>query len=160
VSDHYRYRKDKTHLSSTFKLAIDNGHQNDYYYLKVYIWNNEEGMYANVLPRGDPQWDSGKYQACCLLMPYEEDIDTGEKFYPKFQAEIHLVLNEFGVEVVAHELTHWLTGWMQQQETDLDKGDDVEAICRVNGEMNKKFWNAFYRRYKVSEGKSELCQRN
>ena len=34
--DHYRYRKDKTHLSSTFKLPIDY-----YYYLKVYIWNNE-----------------------------------------------------------------------------------------------------------------------
>ena len=153
--DHYRYRKDKTHLSSTFKLPID-----DYYYLKVYIWNNEEGMYANVLQAGDPKWDAGNYLACCLMMPYKLDIDTGEKFYPKFQAEIHLVLNEFGVGVVAHELTHWLLYWIEQHPPDLDDIEQVEPICDVMGKLNNKFWLAFYRRYEVSEGKSELCQRN
>ena len=140
MSEHYRYRKDKTNLSSTFKLPVD-----DYHYLKVYIWDNEEGMYNNILVSGDPQWESGNYMACFLGMSCTE-VD-GQTFIPKFFGEIHLVLNKFGVGIVAHELTHFLLNWLREH---LDSDD--EKICLLIGNMNKKFWNAFYRRYQLVDG--------
>ena len=149
MSDHYRYRKDKTHLSSTFKLRID-----DYYYLKVYIWNNEEGMYANIEANGEAKWESRDYAACYLGMPHGWDDLEQETLLPKFWGEVHLTLKDIDVEVVTHELTHFLLNWMDAVN------DSHEELCLLMGRLNKKFWNAFYQRYKVSEGKSELCQRN
>jgi len=149
MSEHYRYRKDKTHLSSTFNLPID-----DYHYLRVYIWNNEEGMYENVMEDGDPKWESGKYLACFLGMDYLEDDETGEISLPKFFGEIHLVLNKFGVGIVVHELTHFLFYWMRTHLNillDADTFDD-EVFSLLMGDLNKKFWNAFYKRYELVDG--------
>ena len=139
MSEHYRYRKDKTHLSSKFKLRIDS-----FFYLNIYIWNSHEGMRSNILDDGDPEWIDG-YDACYLAM---KDIEMDdEKFLPKLFGEIHLVLNNFGVGIIAHELTHFLLNWMRA----FDITDD-EPLALVAGDMNKKFWNAFYKRYELVDG--------
>ena len=138
MSEHYRYRKDKRELSSTWRLPIKDGH-----YVKVYVWNTPEAMHANVLDAGDPQWEAGKYAACFLGMgSIERD---GEKFVPVMFGEIHLVLNKFGVGVVTHEITHCVLNWIREWEV-----EDDEEICWIMGEMSRKFWNAFHRRYKES----------
>src|SRR4030067_3415784 len=142
MSEHYRYRKDKTHLSSTFKLPID-----DFHYLRIYVWNNLEGMSANVLTGDDPKWESGEYLACYIGMDEFEDEVTKEIFFPKFFGEIHLVLNKFGVGIIAHELTHFLLNWMRAFNI-----TDDEPLALVAGDMNKKFWNAFYKRYELVDG--------
>src|SRR3970040_775933 len=108
MSEHYRYRKDKTHLSSTFKLPID-----DFHYLRIYVWNNLEGMSANVLQGDDPKWETGEYLACYIGMDGIEDEGTKEILLPKFFVELHLVLNKFGGGIVAHELTHFLFDWLR-----------------------------------------------
>src|SRR3972149_12287201 len=142
MSEHYRYRKDKTNLSSTFNLPID-----DYHYLRVYIWNNLEGMSANVLTGDDAKWETGEYLACYIGMEEFEDEVTKEIFLPKFVGEIHLVLNKFGVGIVAHELTHFLFHWMR-----MHLNIDDEILSLLMGNMNKKFWNAFYKRYTLADG--------
>ena len=149
MSEHYRYRKDKTHLSSTFRLPID-----DFHYLRIYVWNNLEGMSANVLPGDDPKWESGEYLACYIGMDGIEDEVTKEILLPKFFGEIHLVLNKFGVGIVAHELTHFLFHWLRSHlDTLLDSGTlDDEAFAILIGNLNKKFWNAFYKRYELVDG--------
>jgi len=144
MSEHYRYRKDKTHLSSTFRLPID-----DYHYLRIYIWNNLEGMSANVLPGGDPKWESGEYLGCFLGMNCTKIDD--QVYLPKFFGEIHLVLNKFGVGLVAHEMTHFMFYWAEAQ-LEIDSPLDDEDCCLIVGNMNKKFWNAFYRRFQLVDG--------
>lgn len=140
MSDHYRKRKDKTHLSASWRITISGPH-----YINVYIWTNRHGMYANVLSNGDPQWEAGKFRACFLAM---ESARVGDDVYiPAMYGEVHLVLGELGVGVVAHELMHCVLNWMSEIEI------DEEGICLLVGELNRKFWNKFYQIYELEERK-------
>ena len=129
---HYRRRKDKTELSSTFKLPIE-GSQ----YLRFYIWNSTDAMAANVLHGGDPEWFRGMYLACYL--------DIGGAF-ANLYGEIHLTLEHLGVGVVAHELMHFIFSWIQTIEEIED-----EEVCTLMGELNRKFWLAYYDRYEEAK---------
>lgn len=144
MNGHYRQRKDRTHLSSTFRLAIDR-----YHYLRVYLWDNLDGLWDNVFPNEDPVWERGKYLACFLGMDCQKDKD-GDRLLPKFFGELHFSLTHLGVEKVSHEITHFLMYWLILCDmADLKAVDfDTEAICLLAGRLNKQFWNQFYRRYK------------
>jgi len=136
MNEHFRVRKDRSRLGATWRLPIKDEH-----YVRVYVWQDEEAMIANVLPGGDPNWEGGKYAACYLAMDSIE-VD-GERLIPVFYGEMHLVQKRFGVGVIAHEITHCLLNWIRDHEDIED-----EEVCVIAGEMNRKFWNSFYRRYK------------
>lgn len=125
MSEHYRKRKNKSELELEFKIPIGM----DRKYIHFYIWQNNQALWDNVNPAGDPEWKEG-FPACCLC--FTKDA--------RLQAEIHLVHGKFGVGIVAHELCHFFLYWISV----FDIQDDEQA-CLAMGDWNSMFWKKLYK---------------
>lgn len=124
--------KDKTKLLSLFRLTIDKRH-----YLDVFIWADSESMYA-------ASYQEQPYVGCYC------GSDSKNGVLPPKLGEIHLVINDFGVGVVSHEILHAVLHWISANGLDWN-GQDNEAVCYLNSDLNIGFWKVFYEHYEKDE---------
>lgn len=124
----YKRVKDKSDLLAMMRLPIV-GKQ----YLHIYVWKTNEAMRLNY------DFDGGFAAAYCGLAFYV-DVDSGETIVGNKFGEIHLVKDEFGVGIFAHELQHFILDWIDVYGCEFVNED----ICLIVGNMTNKFWTWFY----------------
>ena len=117
VKEAYIRRKDKTNLAGMVEINIPYNQ-----YIHVYIWSSKEAMYQNT------DFERDNYGAC-----YAGSVYTKYKF-----GEIHLVEEEFGAGLFAHELQHFILHWIHEYGL---LSQDKEGICLMAGGVTAKFWN-------------------
>ena len=134
----YRRNKDLSNCAAQFKLMID-----DYYYLHVYLWKDKQSMY-------DATYLDPPYGGCYIGMSRMISVDTGlpKKEPPKY-GEIHIPMDRIGAGVWAHELMHFMLDWMDLFK--LDPLENAEPLCKMAGEITRKFWVKFYGVFKEGE---------
>jgi len=118
----YQRIKDNTNLLARMKLPILYKQ-----YLHVYIWKTNEAMRLNY------DFVGGYAAAYC-----------GVTFTKRKFGEIHLVKDEFGGGIFAHELQHFVLHWLHEYGLP-DNNYDKEQICLMVGNMTNKFWTWFYK---------------
>lgn len=64
---------------------------------------------------------------------------------PKKFGEIFFVTGITGVGIVSHEIQHIVNYWCLAKNWNVDRHD--EKIAMLTGELNRRFWIEFYKRY-------------
>lgn len=118
----YKRVKDNTDLLAMTKIPIMREQ-----YLHAYIWNNKAAMYENC------NWPEHNYAACYIGVEH-----TKRKF-----GEIHLVKDEFGGGLFAHELQHLVLHWIHEYGNP-QLSYEKEEVCHMVGTITNKFWTWFY----------------
>jgi hypothetical protein len=124
-------------IETTFRVIFDDPH-----YIEAFIWKDTESM-RRLVPGCEDCYayaTSGIYN-----LAYKSEDEQIVQVPRKF-GEVHLVINNFGVGVVAHELQHVLLNYAFALKIDLF-GDGQEQFCKIVQNANNKFWTEFYDRY-------------
>ena len=127
----YKRVKDTTDLLALAKIPIV-----DKQYIHVYVWKTNDAMKLNYNHDGD-------FTAAYCGLAYKEYVDTGELAIGNKFGEIHLVENEFGGGIFAHELQHFILDWIDAYGCEF-KEEQIEEICLIVGDMTNYFWTWFY----------------
>lgn len=116
-------------LVKSFTLNMNADH-----YVRFYIWRSKEAMQAACPP------GNGDYLGRCIGSVW---VLRDEKYIgPRRFGEVHLVIGDHGVGIVAHEIQHLMNYWINFTDWDLEENDeDIAWLC---GEIHRAFWNEYY----------------
>ncbi len=115
-------------------------------WITCYIWPTFEAMESARARRLGISADSDT-AAYFLAQEYVLDVERDEIITRKV-GEIHLVEENFGVGLIAHEIQHFLSHWQETMGWDVT-GNEWEKISNLAGGLHNEFWNEYYKRYDV-----------
>jgi hypothetical protein len=133
----YRRFKDKTGLIVTWKNWITPEGR----YVQVYVWESSDYLRKNIDDRSEDDT-----LAAFVQLPYLENMEEPhDRIIPRKFGEIHIPISKMGAGLVAHELQHFILCWLLTWR--LDPEMDNESLCLLSGNITRKFWRSFYRRF-------------
>ena len=103
------------------------------YILSVFIWPDVEKMRKFTEVEGDHHG----FFAQPEIVVKNGKVNGGDVGY------IHLVNDEFGAGIFAHELQHFMQTWIMVNDYD-PVGNDWEDVAYLAGYLTKEFWDYFY----------------
>ena len=115
-------------------------------WIKCYIWEDLEAMreYTKRYEGGEYGNRSGYFYA----PSYRFNSDM--RLINRKLGEIHLVDGHFGAGVVAHEIQHFVSTYQRNMNWDVI-GDEWEIVAYLCGDLNREFWEEYYKRNKAEE---------
>ena len=143
-----KHKKNKTNLLKEFNLYTKNKKQ----YYKVFVWKTVSDLRENSLDSEDA---SAVVNHRPEIVYIDEDGTEHRKIFPKL-GEIHISLEFFNEEVVAHELLHAMLNRIRAIQypsfTDIDYQEDIKyGNSDVNSEelMCDEFGKWFTTAYRI-----------
>ena len=119
------------------------------YYWHVYLWKDVDALYDNVGSDVSGKVDGGNYcMACHCAVPVLVDPETKQLVPSPKLGELHFVLGEWDMEIIAHELLHALFYRMNTLGDCVDRVSldmhKQEPVCYEFGrwvdEVYRKLW--------------------
>jgi hypothetical protein len=122
-----------------FQLHVPNRHK-----INVYIWPTVEDLRVKIKALGYEDGD----EALGFFHAPRTRVKLGRHNVVKRKvvAQIHLVVGHLGVDVVAHELQHFMSWWSVIKHYDL-LGKDWERVAYLAQRINRDFWIQYFKRY-------------
>lgn len=115
-------------------------------WLVCYVWDTIEELRDLAASKEvEKAWDA---HACYIGDDWRFHVSKKGKTTLKSRklGEVHFFLDAIGAGVVAHELQHFISHWVDVM--DWDVGDKhFEPVSRLVGDLTNQFWNAFYDRF-------------
>lgn len=103
----------------------------------VYVWDDVKSLREHT--------DEKDAIALCCRLPYFVHSDTGIPIINRIFAEIHVPVTHIGAGIIAHEIQHLILFWIETFGIDVTWSD--EYICKITGDVTRRFWTSFYERF-------------
>ncbi len=116
-----------------------------------YVWDTIEELRGLAASKDvEKAWDA---HACYIGEDWRIRVlvDGETLLISRKLGEMHFFIDALGAGVVAHELQHFISHWVNVM--DWDVGDKhFEPVSRLIGRLTREFWNEFYVRFKRVPG--------